>query len=53
MIAAAIGVFIGEWLEPKIEAVVKPDSDLMRKALKAGSAAIGAGLAYYALGKVG
>lgn len=52
MVAAAIGVFIGEFVEPKIAAVVKPDSDIMRKALKAGSAALGAGAAYFALGKV-
>lgn len=52
MVAAAIGVFVGEWLEPKIAEVVKPDSDMMRKALKGASAAVGAGVAYWALGKV-
>lgn len=52
MVAAAIGVFIGEFLEPKIAEVVKPDSDMMRKALKAASAALGAGAAWFALDKV-
>lgn len=50
--AGGIGVFAAEMLQPHIEKVIKPDSDFARKAVKAGAAAVGTGVAWYVLGAV-
>jgi hypothetical protein len=52
VIAAAGGTFIAAYAQPKIEAYVKPTSDLGRKAVTAGTAGLSAGVAYWALSKI-
>jgi hypothetical protein len=48
--AGGAGVFIGEYLAPHVEKLVKPDTDFARKATRAATAAAATGAAYYAIG---
>jgi hypothetical protein len=46
-IAAAAGSFASQYIEPHIVGIVKPDSDVTRKAVSAGSVGLGAAAVYY------
>lgn len=52
IIAAGAGAFLASYVEPHIVGLVKPESDMAKKAVSAGSVGLTAGAVYFALGKV-
>lgn len=48
--AGAAGTFVSEMVQPHLEKIFKPDTDFARKAMRAGSAGLGTGVAWWGLG---
>jgi hypothetical protein len=50
VLAGGAGVFVSDVVEPHLNKILKPDTDLMRKVMRAASAGVGTGVAYWGLG---
>lgn len=52
-IAGAAGSFLADYIEPQLLKLAKPDTDFAKKATRGAAVGAGAGVVYWALGKVG